>query len=429
MENYGSRRGLGASLREEERDCRLKIAQTEVEELKQSLRYVELHFTKAKETNTGLTNRLQEVQTALSQVKEDLRQQTHTAHTLGLQVKELQVKLDEAYKENKELNMKAQQRLDEAHVETTKLQEDVHRARDSQLLKTEELAAVTVEREVLAKKCRDLEEELAFKQRELTTLQTRLLDKDKEIEACQQRKPEEDKQPLEIQQLRSDNQRLMRLLKSTSEFNDFVTIEEGNKRFLPLPQDRSRGKSLSTSQKLTSRSEEENWIPAEAYRVAETFRQEQGLALSLAQLNQLLAELNNVWRERERRQVNKIKQETTLEVMNLRRQLALRLPFDVLNEEQQLRKLKAELRKTQQTSALSPTHTDLTPDKHCTDSIHTLLESVTAESVQLKKSLTKALTEFTGDKGKSRAKDALLTRVSVLVDEFKDQVLRTAEPA
>lgn len=425
MENYGSRRGLSASLREEERDCKLKIALTEVEELKQSLRYVELHFTKAKETNTGLTNRLQEVQTALSQVREDLRQQTHTSHTLALQVKELQVKLDEAYRENQELSVKTQQRLEEAHVETTRLQEDVHRARDSQLLKTEELAAVTVERDVLTKKCRDLEEELAFKQRELTTLQTRLLDKDKEIEAYQQRRPAEDKQPLEIQQLRSDNQRLMRLLKSTSEFNDFVTIEEGNKRFLPLPQDRSRGKSLSTSQKLTSRSEEENWIPAEAYRVAEAFRQEQGLALSLAQLNQLLAELNNVWRERERRQVNKIKQETTLEVMNLRRQLALRLPFDVLNEEQQVRKLKAELRKTQHTTVRSPP-ADPVPEK--SDSLHTLLESVTAESVQLKKSLVKALTEFTGDRTKSRAKDALLTQVNVLVDGFKDQVLRTTEP-
>lgn len=416
-------------MREEERDYRLKIAMTEVEELKQSLRYVELQFTKAKEANTGLTARLQDGQTVLNQVKEELRQQTQTAHSLGLQVKELQVKLEEAYRENKELAAKAQQRLDEAHMETIRLQEDVHRTRDSLLYKTEDLAAVTVEREVFSKKCRDLEEELAFKQRELTTFQTRLVDKDKEIEALQQRKPEDDKQPLEIQQLRSDNQRLLRLLKSTSEFNDFVNIDEGNKRFLPLPQEKSRGKSLSTSQKLTSRSEEENWIPAEAYRVAEAFRQEQGLTLSQGQINQLLADLNNLWRERERRQINKIKQETTLEVMNLRRQLALRLPFDVLNEEQQLRKLKAELRKTKQTSVRSPAlPADISPEKQRTESIHTLLESMTAESVQLKKGITKALTEFMEEKGrKGRAKDALLTHVGVLVDEFKDQVIRNAE--
>jgi hypothetical protein len=53
---------------------------------------------------------------------------------------------------------------------------------------------------------------------------------------------------------------------------------------------------------------------------------------------------------------------------------------------------------------------------------------MTAESVQLKKGITKALTEFMEEKGrKGRAKDALLTHVGVLVDEFKDQVIRNAE--
>lgn len=53
--------------------------------------------------------------------------------------------------------------------------------------------------------------------------------------------------------------------------------------------------------------ETEQWLPNEAYSVAHAFREHHGNDLTPQLINQLLGDLNRIWRERERKQINRIK--------------------------------------------------------------------------------------------------------------------------
>ena len=52
-----------------------------------------------------------------------------------------------------------------------------------------------------------------------------------------------------------------------------------------------------------------DWIPNEAYKLAHDFRIQHGNELTPALINQLLGDLNRIWREREKRQVVRVKQQ------------------------------------------------------------------------------------------------------------------------
>jgi hypothetical protein len=71
-----------------------------------------------------------------------------------------------------------------------------------------------------------------------------------------------------------------------------------------------------------------NWIPTECFEIANEFRLKFNGQLNETNTNRLLAELNQVWRDREVRIVDDIRNNTNAEVMALRRQLAMRIPYD-----------------------------------------------------------------------------------------------------
>jgi hypothetical protein len=81
------------------------------------------------------------------------------------------------------------------------------------------------------------------------------------------------------------------------------------------------GKSLAATSKSSkgllgaeAGDESENWIPEEAFKVAHDFRNKCAANVSKALMNQMLQDLNKIWRDRERKQVSRIKQESTREV-------------------------------------------------------------------------------------------------------------------
>lgn len=64
----------------------------------------------------------------------------------------------------------------------------------------------------------------------------------------------------------------------------------------------------STSRSLCIPSEDnDRWIPADTFRVAHEFRTKYGGELTPTLINRLLAELNRIWKERERRQIERIR--------------------------------------------------------------------------------------------------------------------------
>ena len=72
----------------------------------------------------------------------------------------------------------------------------------------------------------------------------------------------------------------------------------------------------------------ENWIPNNAYNLAHNFREQHGDELTFELVNDLLRDLNKIYRERERKQTVRVKQQATEEVNKLKRKLVFRPGFD-----------------------------------------------------------------------------------------------------
>ena len=65
-------------------------------------------------------------------------------------------------------------------------------------------------------------------------------------------------------------------------------------------------------------------------------------------MNTLLNDLNKIWKAREKKQISRIKSEVTREVQYLRREVAFKKPYDQVMHEQDVKRLKAELKDCQQ---------------------------------------------------------------------------------
>lgn len=444
-----SRRSLHAQVKEEERELRVKIAQTEIDELKQSLRYVEIQFAKSKEITAAVTQKLQESQREVKHLQEELRDQVHLAHTQSQQIKDLQLKLEDALSVHHDLSEKSQLKLDQAKLEANKREEDVVKMRAALQQKETQLELVTGEKQRLEQRLRDLEAEVEFKTKEFVGLQSRLVDKEKEVDDMLLHRQTNDRRMMEYQQLKTDNQRMLMLLKSTTEFKDFNIGGEETRRFVPLSaKSEAKMRPNKPRSQPSASTTDSNWIPTEAYKVAESFKQANNLSISNTQINKLLAELNLIWREREWKQLYTVKQEAALEIMSLRRQLALRLPFDAQKEGEEIRKLKAELRQTQVTAErlaaeeayhrpvelleYEPPKEENNEDREraeqLEETLRNMVQSVGKQTGELKKTLGKVLVEFCENKErdipalKKRARDTLLKKVGQLVDSLPTHV-------
>lgn len=84
----------------------------------------------------------------------------------------------------------------------------------------------------------------------------------------------------------------------------------------------------------------EDWLPEEAYKVAHDFRNKCGGQISEALMNTFLKDLNKIWKEREDRQIAKIKSECNREVQFLRRQVQFRKPYNQVMHQAEVKRLK-----------------------------------------------------------------------------------------
>jgi hypothetical protein len=73
---------------------------------------------------------------------------------------------------------------------------------------------------------------------------------------------------------------------------------------------------------------QEGWVPNEAYLLAHGFRKQFGNELTPELINDMLRDLNRIWREREKKQLTRIKAQYQQEVAQLKRRLLHRAPLD-----------------------------------------------------------------------------------------------------
>ena len=93
--------------------------------------------------------------------------------------------------------------------------------------------------------------------------------------------------------------------------------------------------------------EEEDWIPEEAFKVAHDFRNRCASQVSQALMNQLLTDLNAIWRDREKKRIARVQNLSHREIQYLRRQISFRKPYDQVKSETDMSRMKKDLKETQ----------------------------------------------------------------------------------
>jgi len=137
---------------------------------------------------------------------------------------------------------------------------------------------------------------------------------------------------LEIEHYKADNERLVAMLATTKEFASFgklaLDTQENNIRYMnpgPYIYDTKKlGKCHTRVPKSTLtlkdfKGENDDWIPEEAFKVAHDFRNRCASSVSQALMNQLLQDLNAIWRDREKKQIARVQNQAHKEIQYLRR--------------------------------------------------------------------------------------------------------------
>lgn len=89
---------------------------------------------------------------------------------------------------------------------------------------------------------------------------------------------------------------------------------------------------------------QDGWIPDQAYSMAHNFRERHGDELSADLVNELLKGLNAVYRDRERKTVQRIKKESREELNQLKRKLMYRPTYDEMQTKRTINSLKRQLK-------------------------------------------------------------------------------------
>lgn len=134
---------------------------------------------------------------------------------------------------------------------------------------------------------------------------------------------------------------LLSLLRQTKKFEPLVAFIEdsGGQASIMKPREEDCLPTLETEpENLT-----DELIPTEAVDMANEFRLKHGNDLSQELINQLLVNLNLVWRKRERRQITRLEKRLKTEIAMLKRQMYARQPHDTVRLRKQVSKLNTEV--------------------------------------------------------------------------------------
>jgi hypothetical protein len=140
-----------------------------------------------------------------------------------------------------------------------------------------------------------------------------------------------------VEHYKGDQERMLRLLKATSEFKDSSESAQsaGNVHYY----------APATKRPDTN---PDHWIPAEALTLADNFLEKYGNVLPERAIRKLIEDLNSLWRTREQKQVQKVRANCINDVAELRRELAARKQVDEYTTDRTISRLKTDLKTANQ---------------------------------------------------------------------------------
>jgi len=273
------------------------------------------------------------------------------------QYENLNLSQKEIIERSREANLALISELDEKNRE-------IERLRTISKDRVDQLSVVSVSHGQADARINRLEDDVDSKDREIARLKNELSEARATITDLQSIKKSEGLAILEIEHLRSDVKRLVKMLRTTKEYSDFADFADDNSGSIRFLKDNMRQTLVDTSfKKLSSGGmtspekvierlcvkeslldEKEVWVPHDAHRFAHEFRKQFKGELTEALLEKLMFELNKIWSRREQQRIQRVQAQCAHEVMKLKRKLSQSAPFNEVQAKQTINRLRGELK-------------------------------------------------------------------------------------
>ena len=197
--------------------------------------------------------------------------------------------------------------------------------------KDNDCSLLTTERNFFEDRVKDIEQEMEMKSGENNRLRRQVTDLDSAMKDLYKSRKGNGTLQIEMESLKSDNDRLLALLKNTSEYADCEDNQilksaatmtlKGAKGLADTfsANKRARGASADVGGGNRAKKVDNDWIPTDAVRVIMKIKDQFDGKMTETAVSQILYELNSIWRTIMRTETEAIKNRMTAQIQDLRR--------------------------------------------------------------------------------------------------------------
>lgn len=330
------------------------LMQNEIEELKDAVRYLELQLVEKKREQEGLMRELEAAHTHAHKHEGNYKRETTITQTQAGKLADLERKFKEHKESQQEIINRARDKIADYQGEINSREEELAGLKARLHQKAEELKVAEIGMVANRNKALETIDESQRKTDEISKLKQEIYRLKQELLESQAERRSEGTALLEVEHLKADNDRLIKLLQGTKEyknFSKFAMDNLGSVRFMPNIKKKkcavTHCGANTLKENVAPNFEEENWIPQEAFDVAYSFKKQYGGELTDTLINKLLKTLNLVWRDREKRQIARVKNNCNHQIQKLRRQITNTAPLSEVNTKNEIWRLKQQLNDSQ----------------------------------------------------------------------------------
>ena len=327
-----------------------QLMNNEIEELKDTVRYLELQMIEKKR---DLEEIMKELEAANNNAQEHERNYTREVTINRMHVNklgELEVKIKEQKDAQDDVAFRIKNKIADYQNEINLREEEIARLKARVHQKAEELKVAEIGTMAHRTKANHAVDESKANSYKVSVLESQVKELKQDLIDNNTLRKSEGTAFLEIEHLKADNDRLIKLLQSTKEyksFSKFALDSLGSVRFMPATKKKKwavkHWGANTIVENVPPNYEEENWIPQEAFDTAYGFKLKYGNELNDTLINKLLKTLNLVWRDRERRQIARVRNECNSEIQKLKRQIVSTAPLSEVNAKSEIQRLKTQL--------------------------------------------------------------------------------------
>lgn len=198
----------------------LRLCEIENKELKNSLRYVEIQLAKTKDAKREVTEKYEAAQLEIEKCHENITRQANINHAQAKQIEDMSVQLDGVAASQKEAHEKTKVQLTAFQREVDIREIEINRIKKLMEQKDREHDHLQTQHNMNEARLKDIEEELEMKSGENNRLRKQVADLEKAMQDLYVSRKGNGSLQIELDSLKQDNERLIALLKETTEYGD-----------------------------------------------------------------------------------------------------------------------------------------------------------------------------------------------------------------